>query len=191
MPEKKPDVIVAGVNLSRPHPAEDILDMWEKGILKSITMQGYCARANGDGTCSFVPWYESRLAEDENPRDKAIGDNVWTPKYQGGRMAYRIRPEAVAEMKQDIEREHPIVRRTPQQRVAAMVLRLMGEAKRHGRIPGMSDEQLKTIMGEYWKVGDPVTEDMVRRVTAHFLNVAQTDNRRENDRHVTRIYPTA
>jgi hypothetical protein len=173
--DKKPDVIVGGINLSKNHPAEDILDMWKTGRLKEITLKGYVARANGDGTCRFVPWYDAMDAFNEHR----------------GMRKYGIKEEAVQDMKDDIEAKHPIVRRTPQQRVAAMILRIMGDAKRLGGLPGMTPEMIRDIMGEYWKIGDPVTEEMVRRAAAHYLRVAEIDNR-ESDRHrVTRQYPTA
>jgi hypothetical protein len=168
-------LIIDGIDVSRTYPAEEVLKMWEDGHLREVCLKGYVARANGDGTCGFVPWYEAMDAFNEHR----------------GLRKYTIPQQYVEDMKSDVEEKHPIVRRTPQQRVAAMVLRLMGEARQYGKIPGLSDEALRAIVGEYWKSGDPVTEDVVRRVAAYYLGVAEVDNREENAKHSTSVYPTA
>jgi len=156
------------------YPAERILEFWKDGRLRDVTLRGYVARSNGDGTCSFEPWWKATDAFNE---------------HRG--MRQHKAPMTVEEQRAEIEREHPIVRRTPQQRVAAMVLRIMGDAKKHGGIPGLTQEQIRTIVGEYWKAGDPVTEELVRRVAAYYLSVAEKDNREADSHRVTRQHPTA
>lgn len=167
--------IIDGIDVSRVYPAEEILKMWEDGHLREVCLKGYVARANGDGTCGFVPWYEAMDAFNEHR----------------GMRRYTIDQQYVEDMKADVEEKHPIVRRTPQQRVAAMVLRLLGDAKRYGTIPGIPKETLQAIAGEYWKIGEPVTEDLIRRVAAYYLGVAEVDNKEADSHRVTREHPTS
>ena len=58
----------------------------------------------------------------------------------------------------------PVVKRTPQQRLESMVLRLKDAA------PETLEPILNDIAGEYWKAGAPVTVDALRAVASHFLN---------------------
>ena len=58
----------------------------------------------------------------------------------------------------------PIVKRTPQQRLEAMVEKLKASD------PIYVDAILQDIASEYWKAGMPVTVDDLRRVASHFLN---------------------
>jgi len=61
----------------------------------------------------------------------------------------------------------PIVKRTPQQRLESMVLRLKDAA------PETLEPILNDIAGEYWKAGAPVTVDALRAVASHFLNITE------------------
>ena len=58
----------------------------------------------------------------------------------------------------------PIVKRTPDERINAMVARLKTAS------PETLEPMLQQIAGEYWKAGSPVTVDALRAVAAHFLN---------------------
>lgn len=58
----------------------------------------------------------------------------------------------------------PIVKRTPGQRVDAMVARLKAAP------PETVEPILAEIAGEYWKAGMPVNVDDLRKVATHFLN---------------------
>jgi hypothetical protein len=76
----------------------------------------------------------------------------------------KLREEAVDHVFTDLP---PITRRTPQQRIEAMVRRLKAAS------PLEIEPILREIKYEYWKAGTPVTEDALRTVASHFLNQAE------------------
>ena len=61
----------------------------------------------------------------------------------------------------------PVVKRTEEQRLEAMVKRLRSAN------PATVEPILAQIQGEYWKMGMPVTVEDLRTVAAHFLNRAE------------------
>lgn len=149
--------------------------MYTSGKYREVVIEGYVARANADGTCEFVPWHKSDAI-----RARFGQARVYEPSRNWAE-----------DMRQDVEAQYPIRRRTPQERVAAMVMRLMLEAKEHGTVPGLPQEKLREIVGEYWKNGiTEVTEDMVRKVAAHYMSVAEIDNKEADRKRVTRAYAT-
>lgn len=167
--------VIGGVDIERTYSFDEIMQMRRDGRLKPIALQGYVVRAEG-GRIGFVPWYESVAAK---------------RKAAGGARTFDITAD-VDQMRQDVEAEHPMRRRTAQERVASMVVRLMEEAKRNGTIAGLTDEQIRTITGEYWKSGETaVTTEMVRRVAAHFLGVAELQTREQESKRTTRLHQFA
>lgn len=164
--------IVGGLDIDRVYTFDEIMELYTLGKLKPIALQGYVCRAEG-GMISFVPWYDSTRARLEAGQGTQVHLDVDA-------------------MRADVEAEHPMTRRTPQERVASMMVRLMTEAKRNGTIAGLTDAQISTITGEAWKTGETsITSEMVRRVAAHFLGMAQNRNREADAHRSTRAHPYA
>jgi hypothetical protein len=173
-------VIVAGVDIDRLYHKDEIVAMYKSGKLRDVTLQGYVSQANADGMCGFIPWYKS---------ERVLARLAGVPE---GKAVYEISGDIVGDMRQSVEEEHPIVRRTPQQRVAAMMGHFLAEAQKHGTIPGLSDEKIREITGEYWKTGvTTVTQDMVRKVAAHYLGLGEKQNREADRKRSTRLHPKA
>lgn len=144
--------MVQGIDVDRAYTANEIAQMYLDGRLRSITLHGYVARADADGTCRLVPWTD---ATTERPR------------------VYQTKDDIRASLQEGLP---PIRRRTPQQRAASMVVRMLAEAKRAGKVPGLTEEQTREIVGEYWKDGvSEVTAEMVQRVAARFLQAAENE----------------
>lgn len=166
--------IVGGVDIDRKYPIEEILKMHAEGKLKPIAVDGYVVRADADGMVGFVPWTESTLF-----------------RMERGKTLVHQSDDFAEAMRQDVEREHPIVRRTPQERVAALMVRLMGTAAEVGGIPGLTEAQINAITRMSWREGDPLPATAVQAVAAHFLGIAQNQNREEDRKKTTRQFPTA
>lgn len=166
--------VVAGVDIDRTYSPEEIFEMHDKGRLRPITLEGYCTRADEDGI-RFVPYYESTFF-----------------RMREGKPQQHVSHDFAPAMRAQLEADHPITRRTPQQRVASMVLRLLADAKQNGTIAGLSEEQIRSITGELWKAGvTEVSTEMVRKVAAHFLFQAEKGNREADSHRVARAHPTA
>ena len=167
-------IIIDGIDITRKYAIAEIMDMHAKGKLRPVGVAGYIVRADADGMVGFVPWTESTLYRAE--RDKLLVHES---------------SDFAEVMRRDVEAEHPMVRRTPQQRVAAMLVRLMGTAQRTGTVPGLTQEQISTITGAAWKEGDPLPADSVKAVAAHFLGIAEKQNREADSHRVTRKHALA
>ena len=151
--------IVEGIDISRSFTGEEIIAMHARGKLRDITLQGYCTRADSDGTIRFIPWYDSTwFRMDEGKPVRAVAEGF---------------EEAMLD---DVESNHPIIRRTPQERVAAMMLRLLASS-RSGTIPGVPPELIKRIVGGSWREGEPLTAEVVQAVAAHYLGLGEEDNK--------------
>lgn len=158
--------IVAGVDISRKYHFTEIMAMYHKGLLQPIALEGYLVRADVlDGMISFVPWHESSAARAEAGRPASAAFDV----------------EA---MREDVEREHPIVRRTPQQRKDAI-------AKRLAAAPHFSEAVVSEVLTESWKKGEPVTGDQIEAVAAVLMQRAENENRAADAKRVTRKHMTA
>lgn len=170
--------VIAGIDIERDYSVDEMLDMYERGYLRAILQHGgYTPRANGDGTITFAPWAETYLGNLER--------TGMTREYDMGDWA--------EEERKVVEHDYPIVRRTPQQRVTAMALRLLAQAKQSdGKIPGMSEAEIRSIVGYAWTQGvtDITMEDM-RKVAAKLMGIAEVDNREADSHRVTRVHPTA
>jgi hypothetical protein len=70
----------------------------------------------------------------------------------------------------------PIKKRTPMERLDALMLRLIEDCKRAGTVPGMDDDRIKLIVGEAWKSGrSEITGEVVRTVAADLLRKAERE----------------
>lgn len=167
---------VDGIDLTKEYPIHDIMDMFYGGKLRGVAQAGWVVQAVGEDTTMirFVPWWESHLQRREEDR-------------------LRVHPEAinVDAMREDVEREHPMRRRTPQQRTAAMMVRLMSEAKKTGSVPGLTPEQIRAIIGESWRQGEPLAAEDVQKVAAWFMSRGEVDNREADSHRTTRAHQFA
>lgn len=173
--------MIAGVNVDQSYSVDEMLDMYERGYLRAILAHGgYVPRANGDGTISFAPWAETYLGNLEK-----TGMTRMYAQKDGG--------DWVEDARAQVEKDHPIVRRTPQTRVTSMALRLMAQAQRSGgMIPGMTQAEIRSIVGYAWTQGvTEITMDDMRKVAAKLMGVAEVDNREADSHRVTRLHPTA
>lgn len=169
----RPPKIIAGVNIHRGYTPEEVFELHDKGLLRPITLEGYATRVD-EGKIWFVPWTESTAFRAEH----------------GKLMQHDISP-IFDKMAKDLEEEHPMFRRTPQERTTSMVMRLMATVKQTGGLPGISDADIKALVGNSWKDGSPITEDVVRALVAKLLNVAQNQNRAADAKRSTRAHPYA
>lgn len=81
----------------------------------------------------------------------------------------------------------PIVKRTPQQRIESLTLKMLEDVKRSGTIPGADDETMRDLVGEYWKRGrTEVTAEMVRAAAAKLLGMAEAKHEEKLDKQITR-----
>lgn len=168
-------IIIDGIDIERVYTIHEIQDMYYRGYLSKAAVQGYVVQAREDGTVRFVPWYESHLARAEAGK---LRQTDWSAELE--------------QMKLDVEEEHPMARRTPQQRVASMLIRLMAEAKRSGgMLPGMSEEQIQAIVGKSWKEGMPLAQEDIRAVAAWFLSRGEKTNREADSKRSTRKHQYA
>ena len=172
--KRQKPVVVDGIDITRKYPIDEILKMHAAGRLRPVGVAGYIVRADANGMVGFVPWTESTLYRME--QDKTL---------------VHASDDFVDTMRDDIEREYPMVRRTPQERVAAMMVRLMGTAAKTGNVPGLTAEQVTAITGKAWREGEPLSAMAVQAVAAHFLGVAQTQNREADRKRVTRQHALA
>lgn len=155
-------MIIDGIDLTKPVPADVVGQMYLDGRLRKVAAKGYVAQANADGTCQFVHF--TQTTDPAKPRVYTTNDDV------------------VATLREGLP---PIRRRTPQQRAASLMLRFIDEAKRQGKVPGLSEEQARQIIGEYWKEGvTEMTAEAVQRVAAEFLATAEKEAKAtENQRY--------
>lgn len=166
--------IVNGVDIDQGFTGEEIVELHNKGKLKGIVLEGYVTRLDIlDNLIRFVPWHESTWARSEENR--TINVDMTEPLEM---------------MREEVEREHPILRRTPQERVAALALRLMGEVKRDGG-RALTPLQRNRIVGESWKEGEPITGSDVETIAAHFMGKAEQANREADSKRITRKHMTA
>ena len=81
----------------------------------------------------------------------------------------------------------PLLKRTPQQRVESLVLRILEQTLKSGTVPGLNDEAIRGIVGEAWKAGETqVTGEMVRRVVQHYLEMAEKKQDEVDSKFITR-----
>ncbi len=169
MDRSKP-IIIDGVDITRSFEFDEIIAMNNNGKLRSITLRGYCTQGKDDGTLEFVPWQESL--------------HFRKPKTY-------VSDDFTEVMRQDVEQEHPILRRTPQERKMAMAMRIASEYARTGAVPGMTDPQVQEMVGEAWKAGEPMTGEAIVELAKKLMEQAEKDNREAESHRVTRDFMTA
>ncbi len=171
-------MIVDGLDTTKSYSADEVLAMKDDGRLRNVTMKGWFFRFDLAKNAMTMVHVTDPTA------------NRMAPGSTGGR---RRRGFVVADplpnMKEAVEREHPIVKRTPQERLAAMTSKMMqGERGQDGaarmlidmlsghgggNMDAMTEDQVKQITGVSWKEGDPIDADVVRRVAARYLGQAE------------------
>lgn len=171
-------MIVDGLDTSRIYTADEVVEMKESGKLREVTMKGW-----------FFRWDISRngmlLVHVTDPTANRLA-----PGSTGGRRlrSYTV-PDPTEDMRRAVEADSPIVKRTPQERLASMTVKLMqgergqdGAAKMlldmlqgagDGNMDGLSEEKVKEITGASWKAGDPIDASTVRGVAARYLGEAE------------------
>ena len=178
--------VVAGVDLSRGFTPEEVFDFHNSGRLREIAEAGYVGQADVEsGLVHFAPFHKSAFFRSD-PVDLQVGavtgltNPIVVPH-----------PSTLEEKRKELEEKFPMLRTTPQQKVARLTLRLLSEVKRTGRITGMSDQDVSHIVGEAWKIGEPLTSEAVRRVAAHFLGLGEKTNKEADSHRVTRAHALA
>ncbi len=141
--------------------------------LRDVTLKGWFFRFDGSGMrlVHFTEGSANRLAPGE-----------------AGKRVYEV-PDPTEAMRAQVNADSPIVKRTPQQRLASMTAKLQGgesgqeaaarmmldmlSGRNAGSIEGLTDEQVQTITGASWQGGDPIDGETVRRVAASYLGEAE------------------
>jgi len=82
----------------------------------------------------------------------------------------------------------PIVKRNPLKRVESLLLRFVEDCKATGRVPGLSDQQIRDILGPQWTDGRlDITVEEVKTVAAWFITDAEAKREAANLKRTTRI----
>ena len=168
--DRSKPILIAGVDITGSFTPEDIVSFFSSGRLRSITDRGYVTQGTEDGTIRFVPWTESL--------------HFRKPKTY-------VSDDFVEVMRQDVEREHPILRRTPVERKMSMAMRIAAEYSRTGMVPGMTDPEVQTLVGEAWKAGEPLTGEAIVELAKKLMEHAEKENREAESHRVTRDFMTA
>jgi hypothetical protein len=163
-------MIVAGVDLEGSFYPEDIVAFFKSGALRAITDRGYVTQGQDDGTIKFI---------------------YWTQSLHFRKPQTYVSEDFTEVMRQDVEHEHPITRRTPQERTAAMAMRIVAEIERSGRVGGLSDDDIANLTHESWKAGEPITAEDARTMAQTLLEHAEVDNREADAHRVTNDFMTA
>jgi len=122
-------------------------------------------------------------------------DGMFTivPEVQGAGAFGRGRALQTAYRSKETIREifpvEPIKRRTPQQRLDSLHASWAPEATAGG-FPGLSEEQVRELVGRAWKRGEPVSSDDVRALAASMLEQAETKREASERKKVVRTSPT-
>lgn len=154
-------MIINGIDTDKVYSADEIVQMYNDGRLRDVALRGFVSRANADGTCQFIHWTKAnRLTGDKDHKP-----GVYTPNF-----------DMVAELEKGLP---PIQKRTPQQRVASLILKILSAAGENEGKLGLTDAQLKEILGESWKAGMPLTMQDARRIAAHFLSAAEVESKKQ------------
>lgn len=158
--------IVNGIDISRAFTADEVADLYHSGRLGDVSLAGYVAQAtyeDGAVIMRFVHWTKA---------------NALTPGENSGGLRDFVVPEFETALQESVKRDSPIRKRAPQERLASMMVSLMSEANSEG-INGLTEEFVRSIVGEAWKRGEPIPAEAVRRVAAHYLGGAEQDALRE------------
>lgn len=153
--------------VSRTYSPEEVANYYLSGELKDIALHGYVARADtdflGNRVMRFV--HVSEATDFDNPRSYAI-------------------PDAKEKLREGLPERK---KRTPQQQVASLLVRMLSQVKSTGGL-GLTDEQVRSITGEAWKQGiTGWTAEDVRKVAQSLMESADKASV-ERDRHRTARY---
>lgn len=167
--------IIEGVDIGKKMSADEVATLHRSGKLRGITLRGFVWRHEFDGMGSWVHFTDPTA-------------NRIAPGSDGGQRTRAFSmPDPLPNMRAQVDAESPIVKRTPQERLASltnkltrgqsgqdaaasMMIQMLSGTQSHG---SMTDEQVKAITGSSWKAGDPVDAETVRRVAAHYLGTAE------------------
>lgn len=167
--------IIAGVDIGKKMSADEVAVLHRSGKLRSVTLQGYVWRHEFDGMGSWVHFTDPTA-------------NRIAPGSEGGQRTRAFSmPDPLPSMREQVDAESPIVKRTPQERLASltnkltggqsgqdaaasMMIQMLSGTRSHG---SMTDEEVKAITGSSWKAGDPISAEAVRNVAAHYLGTAE------------------
>ena len=125
--------------------------------LAERVLEGYVLRQDLDGTVQFVP----------------------AAQATGGGGAFGRPPEKPLRQYETTEEDPfdkaslpPITRRSPQERLRSLAGKI-AEDVRAGRV--LREDQIRTIVGESWKRGMPISGQDVERIAAEFLGMAEVE----------------
>ena len=140
-----------------------------------LVIPGHVLRIDAEGTFSIVPWQEAAYGGSYDPQ----------------------RPEEDLPLKtyalgwdEDPFPVDPIRKRTPQERTNSMMTRLVGDWRKTGGIPGLSEEKVRELVGRSWKRGNPLSAAEVRRAAASLLQDAEAKYEASERKKVVRTSPT-
>lgn len=86
------------------------------------------------------------------------------------------------------EEPDPIQKRDPLARVDSLLRRFIEDCKAQGRVPGLSDYQIRQILGPAWTDGrKDITMEEVKTVAAWFINDAEQRRNAANFKRTVRI----
>ena len=162
--------------------------MKDSGKLREITLKGWFFRYDMAKDGMELVHFTERTANRVTPGSPGRGERVFEV------------PDPLPQMKQDVNSDAPIRKRSPQERLASMTTKLMqGERGQdaaakmmlnmmsgRGDMTGLTDQEVQEITGKSWMEGDPLDADTVRRVAAHYLGQAERRAEEETRQTQTR-----
>lgn len=141
---------------------EQIRTAVDAGEAKRLQLTGYVLRHDVvTGMYSIVHWTQAGGAAEfgklRKPR-QAMDPQAW-----------------------NLDEIAPIRRRTPEERVDSMMVRLIDHCKATGQVPGEGDPEIMAILGfTKGTKREGVTGEDIRRVVAHLLQTAENKKNRED-----------
>lgn len=156
-------MIVNGIDITKKYSIQEVTEMYMSGKYRDVVLHGYVARADNTGLIGFAPVAQSSLARSE-----------------AGKLIHRDW-DAEA-MRQDVEREHPIVRTSPLAKTERMQRRIQAS--------GITEEVGRAVLGAAWKAGHALTAEDAKAVAAHFLGLGENTNKEADSHRITRAHKT-
>ena len=166
-------MLVDGLDTNKKYTADEVIAMRDSGKLRAVTLKGWFFRFDMDGM---------KMVHVTDPTANRLGEPG------GGRRTFTF-DDPTDRIRAGVEADSPIVKRTPQERLAAMTSKLAGgetgqeaaaqmllgmlAGKNAGSIGGLTEDQVRSITGKSWAAGDPLDGETVRRVAAQYLGEAE------------------
>ena len=166
-------MIVDGLDTNKKYTADEVIAMRDSGKLRAVTLKGWFFRFDMDGM---------KMVHVTDPTANRLGEPG------GGRRTFAFN-DPTDDIRAAVEADSPIVRRSPQERLAAMTNKLTGgetgqeaaaqmllnmlAGRNAGSMGGLTEEQVQSITGKSWSRGDPLDGETVRRVAAQYLGEAE------------------